>query len=218
MTIFVAFSSIGPFSASVVVVAAVGSFAFAWWACWTCWASWTNRANRAATLWHAISIISRLKFVSEIVFDSLTISCAESRGARSFWTWLRTYALTFVILVTRLFAIGVGGTMLGATVHVVDDPLIGVGQVLFSSDGKLEILISGDDRHFSVVRKGIWTIMHDGAVVIWHSKIARASLFVKVESHIAFNILKLNNECVITVRTTLLVMQTNGVSDFMERG
>ena len=43
-------------------------------------------------------------------------------------------------------------------------------------------LISGDDRHFSVVRKGIWTIMHYGAVVIWHSKITSASLFVKVES------------------------------------
>jgi len=99
----------------------------------------------------AIAIVSSFESVAQEIFNTLTIAGAESRRARPFRTRLRADALAFVVLVARLFAVGVGGTMLGATVHDVHDSLVGVGQVFLSPDGKLKVLISGNHCHSSIV-------------------------------------------------------------------
>jgi len=147
----------GPTLAIGVFVAAVGpmtSLSTTTTAATTC--SSTTGARR-----DAIAIVPSLESVAQKVFDPLTIAGAELRRARPFRTWLRADALTLVVLVARLFAVGVGGAMLGATIHDVHDSLVGVSQVLLGPDGKLKVLISSDHSHSSVVGKGIWSIVHN---------------------------------------------------------
>ena len=43
-------------------------------------------------------------------------------------------------------------------------------------------LVSGDDSHFSIVGKGIGAVVHDRAVIIWHSKRPGICHLVEVES------------------------------------
>ena len=88
----------------------------------------------------AIAIVPSLESVAQKVFDPLTIAGAEPRRARPFRTWLRADALALVVLVARFFAVGVGGAMLGATIHDVHDSLVGVSQVFLGPDGKLKVL------------------------------------------------------------------------------
>lgn len=121
-----------------------------------------------------------------------------------------------MVLVARLLAGFVLGAVIGASVHDVDDALVGVRQLLLSTNRELVVLISGKNGHFAVVRKGIRTVMHDRAVIIRHSKCTSASLLIKIKPHVTLDIVELNDKSFVSILTALFVVQTDCVSNFVE--
>jgi len=176
------------------------------------------RFSTAVARWHAVAVVSRLQFVSEIVFDATAFAGAEPGAAGALGAGLGTDAGALVVLVARLLTGRVGGAVRVAAVHHVHDSLVRVGQMLFVADRELKILISGEDRHFIVVGEGPRAVVHDGAVIVRHPKGTRSLLLVKVEPLFPLNIVQLNDESLVSVQAALLVMQTNRVPQFVKNG
>jgi len=212
--VVVAFATGGPRVAFIVFVTTVGTVPFVPSTATT--SATTRLPTSSGSFADSVSVVTRLQPVSEVIFDSLALPGIESGGAGSLRTRLRADALALVVLVAGLLAGGVFGAVVGATVHYVNDAFIRESQVLLGTDRKLVILVSGDNGHFPIVGKRVGAVVHDRAVVIRHSKWSGSRHLVEVESHASFDILKLNNKCFISVYATLLVMQADGVTDFVK--
>jgi len=208
--------AVGVFVKAVGSVTAVAAIAAAIAATSAATACLTAAAATAAAGGYSIAVISGLEFISEEILDSLAVSAAESAGAGSLGAGLGADALALVVLIAGFLAAGVGRAVLGAAVHDVHDPLVGVSQVLLSTDGELEVLISGDDSHLSVVREGVRSVVHNGAIIVGHSKWTRVCHFVEIESLTRFHVLQLDDECIIAVDAALLVMQTDRVANLVK--
>jgi len=206
--IVVTLASLGPSVAIGVVVTAIRTVAAA--TAVTTASAATGTASSSSTTSIAsrdsIAIVSGLELVAEEVLDALAVSSAQSARARSLRTRLRAHALAFVVLVARLLATVISRAVFGTAVHDIHDALIRVCQMLLSPDRKLEILISGDDGHPSVVGEGIRPVMHDRTIVIGHAKWPRVCHLVEIESLARLDVLQLDDKSIVTVHTTLLVM------------
>jgi len=208
--IVVTLASLGPSIAIGVVVTAIRTVATAGTTAVAAAGATPGTASGPSTTTAAsrdsIAIVSGLELVAEEVLDALAVSSAQSARARSLRTRLRAHALALVVLVARLLTTVISRAVFGTAVHDIHDTLVRVSQMLLSPNRKLEILISGDDGHPSVVGEGIRPVMHDRTIVIGHAKWPRVCHLVEIESLARLDVLQLDDKSIVTVNTTLLVM------------
>jgi len=106
----------------------------------------------------------------------------------------------------------------GAPVHLVDNGGVGVGEVGASdvgasNDGQVVQVLGHDGEFTAAESRG--SVVHERAVVVGHAKVGSARNFVKVESHVAGDIAKEDVQVVVTVRSALFVVETDGVAQFV---
>merc|ERR1712168_1097974 len=106
----------------------------------------------------------------------------------------------------------------GAPVHLVDNGGVGVGQVgasdMRASNDSEVVQILGHDGEFTATESR-GSVVHERAVVVGHAKVGSARNFVKVESHVAGDIAKEDVQVVVTVRSALFVVETDGVAQLV---
>merc|ERR1711955_158440 len=106
----------------------------------------------------------------------------------------------------------------GAPVHLVDNGGVGVGEVGASdvgasNDGQV-VQVLGHDGEFTVAESR-GSVVHQRTVIVRHAKVASARHFVKVESHVAGDVVEEDVQVVVTVGSALFVVETDGVAQFV---
>jgi len=222
MRVVVAFSSICPLLTSIVMVEAVLSSATAAAAA----AGGFGRFRSVGRPGAAAVATSGTAAVAEIARDegvsqNTTIVGASPRtvNTRARFLGARRWAFAFALMVDVagflasliLLAVRI------AFVHNVDD--FGVGEVQSRvrpvTDAALVVLITGYDGEPAVGGERFPAIVHDGAVIVRHSKVESPSFYVKVVSVGTRYVFEENLEGGVTVCATLLVMETDGVTEFV---
>merc|ERR1719334_640858 len=106
----------------------------------------------------------------------------------------------------------------GAPIHLVDNGGVGVGKVgaidMRAANDSQVVQILGHDGKFTTA-KSRGSVVHERAVVVGHAKVGSARNFVKVESHFAGDIAQEDVQVVVTVRSALFVVETDGVAQFV---
>merc|ERR1719334_2475833 len=106
----------------------------------------------------------------------------------------------------------------GAPVHLVDNGGVGVGKVgaidMRATNDSQVVQILGHDGEFTAAESR-GSVVHERAVVVRHAKVGSARNFVEVESHFAGDIAQEDVQVVVTVRSALFVMETDGVAQFV---
>jgi len=138
---------------------------------------------------------------------------------RAFVLWFGTFALAFMIDVTRSITLVLRClTMRVALVHDINDLGIGEGQRITMtlrprvSDGELIVLVPRQNGELAVTGESCISVVHDRAEIVFHAEGIRVSLLMEVISVRSLHVFVIDLQRIVPVDSALLVVESDGMS------
>jgi len=109
--------------------------------------------------------------------------------------------------------------VLGAAVHLVDLFHVDVREPGTDSDQVREVGVDGLHGHLATSERG-FSVVHDGSVIVWRTPGINSvsGLFFEVVLNMVGDVLPSDFDEGVAIRARLLVVQSNGVADFVNDG
>jgi len=117
----------------------------------------------------------------------------------------------------RRFAAGGGGRTAVAPVHSVDNGGIGLGQVSIGvtlANGAKVVQVFRHNGEFPSSKSSA-AVMHERAIIVWLAEISSSTNSIEIVSHVAWDVLEEDLDVLVPVRSALLVMEADGVTELV---